>query len=173
MRRRRDVSREGRGKKPLPILLVRRAVPSLRSLKFESDLRHALEREEFVLLYQPKKDIATARSPGWRLSCDGATRIRDIGVGQFPSARRGTGLMIRSANGRWRPRAGKMSLSERESRICASRRYIATSVVEQGSAWRHRGRASSSGMSAELLELEISESALLRDMSGQMICSSP
>lgn len=39
-------------------------VHTLERLEFESDLRHALERDEFVLFYQPKLDIMSGRITG-------------------------------------------------------------------------------------------------------------
>ena len=39
-------------------------VHTLERLEFESDLRHALERDEFVLHYQPKLDIVTGHITG-------------------------------------------------------------------------------------------------------------
>ncbi len=39
-------------------------VHTLERLEFESDLRHAVERDEFVLLYQPKVDMVSGRITG-------------------------------------------------------------------------------------------------------------
>jgi diguanylate cyclase (GGDEF)-like protein len=47
---------------------------SLERLTLESSLRHALERNEFRLHYQAKRDIASGKLPAWRRCCAGSIR---------------------------------------------------------------------------------------------------
>jgi diguanylate cyclase (GGDEF)-like protein/PAS domain S-box-containing protein len=60
----RDVPREGPRQEQLPVLLAQQNAHSFERLALESALRHALERREFVLHYQPKIDIRTNRIVG-------------------------------------------------------------------------------------------------------------
>ncbi len=99
------------------------AVPSLRSLKFESDLRHALEREEFVLLYQPKKDIATGAIAGVEAQLRWSHPESGIlASDSFLQLAEETGLMI--SIGKWALETAcrqNVAWSREGIRICASR----------------------------------------------------
>ena len=56
----------------LPVLQpVDELEPQYERLVLENHLRKALEREEFVLYYQPQSDIATAEISGEGLICGG------------------------------------------------------------------------------------------------------
>ena len=142
------------------------AVPSLRSLKFESDLRHALEREEFVLLYQPKKDIATGAIAGVEAQLRWSHPESGIlASDSFLQLAEETGLMI--SIGKWAlETACRQNVAW--SREGIENLRVAVDISQRQLLSRDllgdiEAALSSSGMSAELLELEISESALLRD----------
>ena len=134
--------------------------------ELEARLRHALERQEFLLHYQPKADLASGRVTGveallrWQPPGDGL-----IGPDQFIPALEETGLIVavggwvlREACGqmrRWqqegmRPLQLAVNLSARQLRQPGLVELVAQALAE-------------TGLEAHRLEVELTESMLIDD----------
>ena len=145
-----------------------RAKPmSVERLIMESQLRHALRLDQFRLLYQPKINVATRRITGvealLRWSCP---ERGEVPPDQFIAVAEETGLIV--PIGRW----------------------VLNEACQQAAAWRARGLTpismavnlsprqfsdgslsadidaalTLSGMQPELLQIEITESTMMRDV---------
>jgi diguanylate cyclase (GGDEF)-like protein len=140
---------------------------SLERLSLESGLRHALERGEFEVQYQPKRDISSGRITG--VEAQLRWQHPDLGIivpMQFMAVAEDTGLIL--PIGKW----------------------VLRTVCLQHAAWRQQGLPpltmavnlsapqfadehllpdladilAHTGMDPRLLELEIAESLLMRDV---------
>jgi diguanylate cyclase (GGDEF)-like protein len=141
---------------------------SIERLGLESALRRALENNEFVLHYQPKRRIATGEIVG----VEALLRWRRPQMGLlapecFLSVAEETGLIVpigkwvlHSAcqqNQAWR----HMGLPDLQMAINLSPRQFADADLVEAI----EGALAQSGMPAELLEIEITESMAIRDHS--------
>ena len=139
--------------------------PLLERLMLETSLRHALERSEFVLHYQPKRDLATGRVTGveallrWQHSDLGLLQPK-----QFMPLTEETGLVVEighwvlktacQQNMIWQ-RAGLTPVSM--SVNLSPKEFMHAGLLE------HIDRAlAESGMPAKLLQLEITESMVMQ-----------
>jgi diguanylate cyclase (GGDEF)-like protein len=140
---------------------------SIERLTFESSLRHALERDEFRLHYQSKRDIETGRVCGMEALL--RWQHPDLGLVEplrFLAIAEETGLTI--PIGRWVlqtacaqnvawQKAGMPPLAVALN--LTSRQLFDERLVEDVKA-----ALTASGMEPNLLEFEIGESALIRDI---------
>ncbi|MFS8606803.1 MAG: EAL domain-containing protein [Gammaproteobacteria bacterium] len=142
---------------------------SIERLTLETNLRRALERNEFTLQYQPKVDISTGKITG----VEALLRWWNRDLGTVPPARfipvaEDTGLIV--PIGRWvlrtacrqnvawqrmglKPIRIGVNLSPRQFKDQHLLRDIADALEE-------------SGMAPELLELELTESVVMHDVDG-------
>ncbi len=144
---------------------------SLQRLDLESGLRHALERAEFELEYQPKRDIRSGEVTGmeallrWRHPLLGT-----IGPLQFLAIAEDTGLIV--PIGRWvfdtvcRQLAAWQSQGLKPVTISvnlSARQFTDRRLVPDLAA-----ALSAAAVPAHLLELEVAESLLMRDGAGSL-----
>ncbi|MDQ3026285.1 MAG: EAL domain-containing protein [Pseudomonadota bacterium] len=144
---------------------------SLARLSLESGLRHALEREEFELCYQPKREIATGRITG----VEALLRWRHPDLGtvapmQFIPVAEESGLIV--AIGKWVLRTAcaqivawrAMGLDPMGVAVnLTQRQFENESLLADLTAI-----LAETGMDPRLLELEISEGLLMRDVEKAM-----
>ncbi|MEO5677855.1 MAG: EAL domain-containing protein, partial [Usitatibacter sp.] len=144
---------------------------SLARLSLESGLRHALEREEFELCYQPKREIATGRITG----VEALLRWRHPDLGtvapmQFIPVAEESGLIV--AIGKWVLRTAcaqivawrAMGLDPMGVAVnLTQRQFENESLLADLTAI-----LTETGMDPRLLELEISEGLLMRDVEKAM-----
>jgi diguanylate cyclase (GGDEF)-like protein len=140
---------------------------SLERLTLESSLRHALERNEFQLYYQAKRDIATGQITGMEALL--RWQHPDLGIVapmQFIPVAEETGLIV--PIGRWvLHTACRQNVAWQKQGL--PRLKIAVNLTARQFSDEHllRDIASvlkSTGMQASLLELEIHESLLIQDI---------
>jgi diguanylate cyclase (GGDEF)-like protein len=140
---------------------------SLERLSLESSLRHALERQEFRLYYQAKRDMATAQITGMEALL--RWQHPDLGMVtpmQFIPVAEETGLIV--PIGKWvLHTACLQNVAWHKQGL--PRLKIAVNLTARQFADEHllRDIASilkSTGMEAGLLELEIHESLLIHDI---------
>jgi diguanylate cyclase (GGDEF)-like protein len=140
---------------------------SLERLSLESSLRHALERQEFRLYYQAKRDMATAQITGMEALL--RWQHPDLGMVtpmQFIPVAEETGLIV--PIGKWvLHTACLQNVAWQKQGL--PRLKIAVNLTARQFADEHllRDIASilkSTGMEAGLLELEIHESLLIHDI---------
>jgi diguanylate cyclase (GGDEF)-like protein len=143
-------------------------MPSIERLTLENCLRQALARNEFSLHYQPKVDLATGQITGveallrWTHAEHGM-----LPPGQFIPLAEETGLIVPigrwvlkeacAQNMRWqrrglRPVSMAVNLSPRQ--------FINENLLQDIDE-----ALASSGMSPELLQIEVTESMMMRDVS--------
>ena len=141
--------------------------PLLERLMLETSLRHALDRNEFVLHYQPKRDLATGQVTGFEALL--RWQHSDLGLlqpKQFMPLTEETGLVVQIGhwvlktacrqNMIWQ-RAGlapvsmAVNLSPKEFMHDGLLEHIDTALAE-------------SGMPAKFLQLEITESMVMQDV---------
>jgi diguanylate cyclase (GGDEF)-like protein len=144
---------------------------SLERLNLESGLRHALERGEFELEYQAKRDIRSGGITG----LEALLRWRHPDLGtiapmQFIPIAEDTGLIV--PIGKWvfdtvcRQNAAWLALGLQPVSIAVNltaRQFSDSRLVSDLAA-----ALSASGMPAHLLELEIAESLLMRDVAASL-----
>jgi diguanylate cyclase (GGDEF)-like protein len=140
---------------------------SLERLTLESSLRHALERKEFHLYYQAKRDIATGQITGMEALL--RWQHPDLGIVapmQFIPVAEETGLIV--PIGRWvLHTACLQNIIWQQQGL--PRLKIAVNLTARQFSDEHLLRdvaaaLNSTGMEASLLELEIHESLLIQDI---------
>jgi diguanylate cyclase (GGDEF)-like protein len=140
---------------------------SLERLTLESSLRHALERNEFQLYYQAKRDIATGQITGMEALL--RWKHPDLGIVapmQFIPVAEETGLIV--PIGRWvLQTACLQNVAWQKQGL--PRLKIAVNLTARQFSDEHLLRdisviLKSTGMEAGLLELEIHESLLIQDI---------
>jgi diguanylate cyclase (GGDEF)-like protein len=140
---------------------------SLERLTLESSLRHALERNEFQLYYQAKRDIATGQITGMEALL--RWQHPDLGIVapmQFIPVAEETGLIV--PIGRWvLHTACRQNVAWQKQGL--PRLKIAVNLTARQFSDEHLLRdiaivLKSTGMQASLLELEIHESLLIQDI---------
>src|ERR1700722_4303462 len=140
---------------------------SLERLTLESSLRHALERNEFQLYYQAKRDIATGQITGMEALL--RWQHPDLGIVapmHFIPVAEETGLIV--PIGRWvLHTACLQNVTWQKQGL--PRLKIAVNLTARQFSDEHLLRdiavvLKSTGMEAGLLELEIHESLLIQDM---------
>ncbi|HXZ14928.1 MAG TPA: bifunctional diguanylate cyclase/phosphodiesterase, partial [Roseiarcus sp.] len=142
------------------------AAPSIQRLDLENALRHALEREEFVLHYQPKRAIATRAVSG----LEALLRWRHPSLGllspdRFIDLAEETGLIV--PIGRWVIEMAcrqtedwrRMGLPDLPVAVNLSPRQFA----DNGLIQVIQNALGASRMPATLLEIEITETMAMRD----------
>ena len=138
-------------------------------LKLVGRLRHALKREEFVLYYQPQVELATGRTHAveallrWNNAELGLVSPADF----IPLAEE-TGLI--ASIGEWVLRtackqANEWSAAGLEIRVCVN---LSVNQLQPPLASVVASALADSGLPPALLELEVTESALMRDIEGAM-----
>ena len=140
-------------------------------LAMETELHHALEREEFVLHYQPKVDLASGKIIGmeallrWQSPECGL-----VAPGEFIPLLEETGLIL--PVGAWvLDTACRQAQAWQQTGLSAARIAVNLSVLQfrqPGCAATVRNILEKSGMirNAGTLELELTESLLVKDMDG-------
>jgi diguanylate cyclase (GGDEF)-like protein len=140
---------------------------SLERLTLESSLRHALERNEFQLYYQAKRDIATGQITGMEALL--RWQHPDLGIVapmQFIPVAEETGLIV--PIGRWVLQTACLQNVAWQIRGLP-RLKIAVNLTARQFFDEHllrdiAGVLNSTGMEASLLELELHESLLIQDI---------
>jgi len=135
-----------------------------RRLQLESGLRHALERGEFELYYQPRAELASGAVTGveallrWRRS-DGTVVSPD----QFIGVLEDTGLIVRV--GRWVLHSALLQLRAWQDQglppLSMAVNLSARQFRDAGLVASVKGALDRSGVKAEWLELELTESMLM------------
>jgi diguanylate cyclase len=132
----------------------------------EIDLRHALERSEFLRHYQPKLDLSSGRVTG----VEALLRWRRPGhqlvmPGQFMSIAEDSGLIV--PIGKWVLReACRQAKAWATNGLPTMRLSVNVSAVElqsKGFVGNVRAILAETGLAARLLELEITETFLMQD----------
>ena len=135
--------------------------------QFHEELRNAITREEFFLLFQPQVDLRTGRI----FAVEALIRWNHPSLGvvhptvSFRS-RKNRGLSLRSATGRCVPPAGRT----RRGRTPDSPRSTSASTSRRRQFrdrnWVHRivDALQESGLEAKYLELELTESLIIQDV---------
>ncbi|MDB5972012.1 MAG: diguanylate cyclase [Hydrocarboniphaga sp.] len=144
---------------------------SLERLTLESGLRHALERDEFQLHYQAKRDIGSGRITGMEALL--RWQHPDLGTVapmQFIAAAEETGQIV--AIGRWVLKTAclqnvawqKQGLPHLSMAVnLSARQFFDENLLADLGA-----TVAATGMDPQLLELEISESLLMRDVDSSL-----
>lgn len=140
---------------------------SLERLTLESSLRHALERNEFQLFYQAKRDISNNHITGMEALL--RWQHPDLGIVapmQFIPVAEETGLIV--PIGRWVLHTACLQNVAWQKQGLA-RLKIAVNLTARQFSDEHLLRdiavaLNSTGMAADLLELEIHESLLIQDI---------
>jgi diguanylate cyclase (GGDEF)-like protein len=155
------------GKNGFRFFASQSATPSIERLVFESRLRQALDRDEFSLHYQPQVDVATGRITGveallrWTLPDLGA-----LSPMQFIPLAEETGLIV--PIGRWvLNKACAQNMAWRRQGLGALSMAVNLSPRQflDGNLLRDIDEAlAASGMPAQLLQLEITESMVMRNV---------
>ena len=135
-------------------------------LRLETKLRHAIEREEFVLHYQPKVDIATGKITGleallrWQSPDEGM-----VGPDQFIPLLEETGLIVQV--GDW---VARTACAQIHAWRAAGVTPVPVAINLSARQLRHTGFSATLGRAltefsipAELIEIEITESSLMEN----------
>ena len=140
---------------------------SLQRLTLESSLRHALERNEFELHYQAKHDIRSGRITGMEALL--RWQHPDLGLiapMQFIPLAEETGLIV--PIGKWVLRTACLQNAAWQAqglpRLSMAINLTARQFFDEGLVSDLTAMLAATGMDANLLELEITESLLLRDV---------
>ena len=141
--------------------------PSIEQLRLETSLRHALDRDEFSLHYQPKLDLVTGEITG----VEALLRWTQPDLGMVPPMQ-------------------FIPLAEETGLIVPIGQWVLKEACAQNMAWQHRGlrpvsmavnlsprqfadenllqdiddALASCGMSATLLQLEVTESMMMQNV---------
>ena len=140
---------------------------AMHRLRLESDLRSALEAEEFVLHYQPQMDLASGRIVGveallrWQQALPGLTQPLDfIGVAEE------IGLIV--PLGDWVLETACAQAVAWQRSGCVDLRMAvnlsARQFAQPGLATRISAALQRSGLNSALLEIEITESLMMADI---------
>jgi diguanylate cyclase (GGDEF)-like protein len=145
---------------------------SLERLTLESSLRHALERDEFALHYQPKRDSGTGQITGMEALL--RWQHPDLGVIaplRFLTIAEETGLIL--PIGKWvletACRQNVLWQIQGLPRMSIAVNLTARQFADENLPAQITEILHATGMDAALLELEISESLLMRDVSRTLI----
>ena len=140
---------------------------SLQRLTLESSLRHALERNEFELHYQAKHDIRSGRITGMEALL--RWQHPDLGLiapMQFIPLAEETGLIV--PIGKWVLKTACLQNAAWQAqglpRLSMAINLTARQFFDEGLVSDLTAMLAATGMDANLLELEITESLLLRDV---------
>jgi diguanylate cyclase (GGDEF)-like protein/PAS domain S-box-containing protein len=142
---------------------------SMETLDLEADLRRALERQEFVLHYQPKVDIASGRITG----CEALVRWQHPEKGMiFPAAfiplAEETGLIV--SLGDWLLRTGCSQNRQWQQAglppITVATNLSARQFREADLAETVRRTLRETGLRPQYLSLEVTESLIMKDPVG-------
>jgi diguanylate cyclase (GGDEF)-like protein/PAS domain S-box-containing protein len=138
-------------------------------LRYQEQLRHALENNEFRLVYQPQVDVETQRMFGvealirWHHPTDGL-----ISPATFIPIAEETGLIL--PIGDWvlheACRQNKAWQDEGLQPVTVSVNVSARQFLQQGLASRVLRALDETGLEAQYLELEITESVIMQDLEG-------
>lgn len=140
---------------------------SLERLSLESNLRHALERDEFRLFYQAKRDMRSGQITGM----EALLRWQHVDLGLVPPLRflpiaEETGLIV--PIGRWVLKTACEQnvrwLRQGLPRLCVSVNLTSRQFSDENLLQDIETILKDTGLPAELLELEIHESLLLHDI---------
>jgi diguanylate cyclase (GGDEF)-like protein/PAS domain S-box-containing protein len=139
---------------------------ALERQKLESDLRHALERREFVLHYQPKVSLRTGRTTGVEALIRWRHPIRRlIRPSRFISIAEESGLIV--PIGKWVLReACRQAAAWQAAGLAHCSIAVNISPVElraKDFVSGVRAALAETGLAARLLELEITETFLMQD----------
>ncbi|MFL6661655.1 MAG: diguanylate cyclase domain-containing protein, partial [Rhizobacter sp.] len=139
---------------------------SLERLSLEASLRHALERNEFRLHYQAKRDTGSGRVTGMEVLL--RWQHPDLGLVlpmQFIAVAEDTGLIV--PLGKWVLRTACMQnvawQGQGLSRLVVSVNLAPRQFLDEALVSDLRAILAETGMSADLLELEITEKTLMHD----------
>ena len=139
---------------------------AFKRLTLENNLRRAIEREEFRVYYQPKLDLATGKVKG----VEALVRWRDptAGIvlpGEFIPLAEETGFIV--LIGEWVLRAAAEHSAQWQEAgrdpMPISVNLSPMQIDEVGFADKLAGILEETGLDTSLLELEITESTLMRD----------
>jgi len=140
---------------------------SLERLTLESSLRHALERKEFLLHYQAKRDIVSGRITGMEALL--RWQHPDLGTVapmKFIPVAEETGLIV--PIGKWVLRTACLQnvawQNQGLPRLSIAVNLTARQFAEEHLLQDIRSILAATGMDPHLLELEITESMLIRDV---------
>jgi diguanylate cyclase (GGDEF)-like protein len=140
---------------------------SLERLTLESSLRHALERQEFQLYYQAKRDIATGQITGMEALL--RWQHPELGIVapmQFIPVAEETGLIV--PIGRWVLKTACLQnvtwQKQGLPRLKIAVNLTARQFVDEHLLRDIAATLNSTGMEASLLELEFHESLLIQDI---------
>jgi EAL domain-containing protein (putative c-di-GMP-specific phosphodiesterase class I) len=144
---------------------------SLERLTFESSLRHALERREFQLHYQPKRDMSSGRITG----VEALLRWQhpDLGIVapmRFIPLAEETGLIV--PIGKWvlQTACAQNVAWQKQGlpRLSIAVNLTARQFGDESLLSDIAAVLEATGMEAALLEIEINESLLIRDVGGTL-----
>ena len=140
-------------------------------LAMQTELHHALEREEFVLHYQPKVDVASGKIIGMEALLRWQSPVRGlVAPGEFIALLEETGLIL--PVGAWAlDTACQQAQAWQQAGLSAARMAVNLSVLQfrqPDFAGTVRNILEKSGLArnAGALELELTESMLVKDMEG-------
>ena len=167
-RRHGDVSRQGRRQERLPLLHQRDEDAVDRAPDAGKRLRHALERNEFSLHYQPKVDVATRQITGVEALLRWThPELGMVSPMQFIPLAEETGLIV--PIGRWVLKeacAQNMAWQRRGLRpVSMAVNLSPRQFVDENLLHDIDDALLASGMSPVLLQLEVTESMVMRNVS--------
>jgi diguanylate cyclase (GGDEF)-like protein len=152
------------GKNSFQFYAVARNVNTLERLTLEASLRHALVREEFHLLYQAKRDIVSGRVTGMEALL--RWRHPDLGLvspHQFLTVAEESGLIV--PIGRWALKTACLQNVAWQRRglppLCMAVNLTARQFYDEALIPDVCAILESTGMQAQLLELEFTEALLI------------
>jgi diguanylate cyclase (GGDEF)-like protein len=145
---------------------------SLERLTLESSLRHAMERREFQLYYQAKRDIASGRITGMEALL--RWQHPDLGLVapmKFIPVAEETGLIV--PIGKWVINTACLQnvawQKQGLARVSIAVNLTASQFYDENLLLDIASILKSSGMEARLLEIEIHESLLIRDIERTLL----
>jgi diguanylate cyclase (GGDEF)-like protein len=156
-------AKEG-GKNNYQFYAAARNVNTLERLTLEASLRHALERQEFQLLYQAKRDIVSGRVTGMEALLHWQhPDLGRVAPHQFLAVAEQSGLIV--PIGRWVLRTACLQNVAWQRRglprLCMAVNLTARQFYDEALIPDVRAILESAGMEPELLELEFTEALLI------------